>query len=98
MESFVGPCPDGLEVCHNDGNPENNKLSNLRYGTQSSNQIDRIMHGGNPLVKLKPEQIPVILERLARGEKGYKLASEYNVSPATISMIRNKRTWFYVRS
>lgn len=44
MLAFVGPCPEGMEVCHNDGNPENNHLSNLRYGTRSDNVQDMIRH------------------------------------------------------
>lgn len=93
IEAFVGPCPKGLEVCHKDGNPANNVLSNLRYGTPRSNQIDRLKHKGNPLVKLTPEKVSTIRNRLLSGEKGYKLAKEYNVSPATISMIRNEKIW-----
>lgn len=45
MLAFHGPCPDGMEVCHNDGNHLNNKLSNLRYDTRSNNQYDRVKHG-----------------------------------------------------
>ncbi len=33
METFIGPCPIGMEICHNDGNPANNNLDNLRYDT-----------------------------------------------------------------
>lgn len=44
MAAFVGPCPDGIEVCHNNGNPADNRLSNLRYGTHSENQLDQVKH------------------------------------------------------
>lgn len=40
MLTFVGPCPVGLEVCHNDGDPANDSLDNLRYDTHRANQID----------------------------------------------------------
>jgi hypothetical protein len=30
-ESFFGPCHVNREVCHNDGNPLNNRLENLRF-------------------------------------------------------------------
>lgn len=43
--AFVGARPDGMQVAHNDGNPLNNKLNNLRYATASSNQMDRVIHG-----------------------------------------------------
>ena len=44
-EAFVGPRPEGLEVCHGDGDPSNNRVSNLRYGTASENWADRKLHG-----------------------------------------------------
>ena len=45
LEAFVGPRPEKQEVRHLDGNPENNHLSNLRYGTRSENMYDRVRHG-----------------------------------------------------
>lgn len=45
MAAFVGPCPDGMEVCHNNGVPNDNRLTNLRYDTASSNHLDRVKHG-----------------------------------------------------
>lgn len=48
LESFVGPCPDGMEACHRDGVPTNNHLGNLRWGTPVSNMQDRLRHGNNP--------------------------------------------------
>ena len=43
--AFLGPCPDGLEVCHNDGNPSNDHVENLRYDTHKSNMQDAIEQG-----------------------------------------------------
>lgn len=43
--AFIGPIPDGLEVCHNDGNKLNCNKNNLRYDTHSANLLDRINHG-----------------------------------------------------
>lgn len=45
MWAFVGPQPKGIVVCHNDGNPGNNRIENLRYDTQSENLRDRTTHG-----------------------------------------------------
>lgn len=47
-ETFLGPRPDGLEVCHNNGDASDNRLANLRYDTHSANQSDQIAHGTNP--------------------------------------------------
>jgi hypothetical protein len=40
MLTFVGECPEGLEVCHNVANVNNNRLDNLRYDTRISNRAD----------------------------------------------------------
>lgn len=45
MLAFVGPCPEGMEVCHNDGNSHNNHLANLRYDTRSNNVLDNVRAG-----------------------------------------------------
>ena len=44
LVAFVGPCPKGMECRHLDGNPENNHLSNLCWGTKSENRIDLLKH------------------------------------------------------
>jgi hypothetical protein len=45
LEAFRGLCPAGMEGCHNDGHPENNALSNLRWDTRSNNLLDSVTHG-----------------------------------------------------
>lgn len=45
LEAFVGPCPEGMEGCHGDGDPTNNSLGNLRWDTATSNQLDKVRHG-----------------------------------------------------
>jgi hypothetical protein len=44
LEAFVGPMPDGKEGCHNDGNPANNHVSNLRWDTRAGNMQDAVKH------------------------------------------------------
>lgn len=48
--AFVGPRPQGLVTRHLDGNPLNNALSNLKYGTESENLADSRRHGTRPPV------------------------------------------------
>jgi hypothetical protein len=43
--AFLGPLPDGLDTCHNDGDRANSRLSNLRYDTRSGNLLDSVKHG-----------------------------------------------------
>lgn len=44
-EAFLGPRPEGADVCHMDGDPGNNAVSNLCYGTRSDNMQHSIEHG-----------------------------------------------------
>lgn len=47
LEAFVGPRPAGLETRHLNGDPSDNRLANLTYGTPSENQRDRVRHGNH---------------------------------------------------
>lgn len=71
--SFDGPTPDGLQVLHNDGNPANNRLDNLRFGTPSENMLDKERHGTNH--NRNREHCP----------RGHKLISP-NLQPAKLKM------------
>lgn len=44
-ESFLGPRPEGMEVCHDNGARADNRIQNLRYGTASENTFDTVKHG-----------------------------------------------------
>jgi hypothetical protein len=48
MEAFEGPRPEGLEVCHRNGDGSDNRKANLYYGTSSDNRRDRVAHGTDP--------------------------------------------------
>jgi hypothetical protein len=43
--AFVGPAPDKHECCHSNGDPADNRLENLRWGTRSENIKDAVRHG-----------------------------------------------------
>lgn len=45
LTAFIGPCPEGHVACHRDGNPANNVVSNLYWGTPSENQLDNVRLG-----------------------------------------------------
>lgn len=49
--AFLGPCPEGQEVRHIDGDPTNNCLDNLAYGTKSENIRDQLRHGTHSEVR-----------------------------------------------
>jgi len=45
LQSFVSPRPDGMDACHEDGDPLNNVVTNLRWDTRSGNMQDALRHG-----------------------------------------------------
>lgn len=52
LETFIGPCPDGHEGCHNNGNKYDNRLCNLRWDTHKNNIKDAVKAGAwsrNPI-------------------------------------------------
>ena len=96
MEAFVGIRPQGMECCHNDGNPQNNHLSNLRWDTPKNNHADKVKHGTTNrgeqcgTAKLTLEQVRAIRQddRLQR-----IIAVEYGVRDNTISRIKSGKRW-----
>ena len=45
LTAFVGACPPGMEACHRNDVPDDNRLVNLRWGTRSENQRDSVRNG-----------------------------------------------------
>lgn len=100
-EAFIGPCPDGCEVSHKDGNSHNNHVSNLEYCTHLENERMKQQHGTthekekNPMAKLTNEQVEYIRKQLQGAKKGTarKLALQFGVSEAAISNIKHGKVW-----
>lgn len=44
-EAFHGPRPVGQDVRHLDGDKVRNTVDNLRYGSRSENELDKVRHG-----------------------------------------------------
>lgn len=103
LESFVGPCPKGMQGCHNDGNPRNNCLDNLRWDTPKNNQKDRERHGRtrrgheSGRAKLTEEDIPIIRHLKGGKRSMHKVGKLFGVDVATIRDIWIGRTWRHVK-
>ena len=99
LETFVGPCPPGMEACHNDGDPLNNRLDNLRWDTHTANFADAIRHGTSNqgerhgMAKLTADQV-----RAIRKESGTQreIAKKYGVSQRAIYGIKSRRDWAWL--
>jgi len=102
LETFVSLCPNNFQARHLDGNPSNNKLSNLAWGTAQDNANDRTLHNHNcpgeknGNSKLKRNQV-IIIKKLLKSKHTHKqIALKYNVSETTISNIDRKVTWKHI--
>lgn len=100
MLAFVGPRPEGYEVCHNNGDASDNRLSNLRYDTHQENSNDTVRHGRSPKgIKngqnvLTPAQVVEIVDMWETGKfRQREIAARYGISRLTVSSIANGYTW-----
>lgn len=97
LETFVGPCPPGMEACHfPDRNPANNAANNLRWDTHKNNLADRIIHGTLLLgdkhhqTKIPDASIPKVLKMLADGVPIKDVATTFGVTFQRIHQIQRK--------
>lgn len=88
--AFKGERPSWLESRHLDGDPGNNRLSNLEYSTRSRNTQDRKWHNGSTTQKLTPAAVLDILGNLSVGVSGVYLAKKHGVHSSTIYGIKNR--------
>ncbi len=102
LESFIGPCPIGMEACHWDGNRLNNQLGNLRWGTPKNNAADRVRHGTivvgsrNGSAKLVESNIETIGRLRDDGFSYAAIADLFDVSGEAIRSAHNGRSWRHV--
>lgn len=88
--TFVGDCPAGMQACHNDGNPLNNCVDNLRWDTLAANQADRRKHGtaftraNHPLTKLRPADVKLVIQLRESGWTQQRIADRLSVSRRAI--------------
>lgn len=93
LEAFVGPRPEGFDSCHNDGNPANNHLDNLRWADRRTNLSDKISHGTAPVgtrsnfARISTESVNEIKAARGAGERVAVLAARYGVSAAQVYRI-----------
>lgn len=97
--AFVGPCPDGMECAHKDGNPGNNHINNLAWKTHKENEADKKTHGtwmhGNrhPQSVVTAEQAIEAHRRCAAGEPRIRVAESMGVTATVVEFIARGTTW-----
>jgi hypothetical protein len=99
---FVGPCPAGMQACHNDGVKTNNQLSNLRWDTSKGNHADKKHHGTrlfgekHPRARLTDDTVRALLSDAKNGINKPALALKYEVSYNVVAKIIANKTWQHI--
>lgn len=92
LAAFVGPCPDGYEVNHRNGNKADNRLVNLEYRTPPENSqhaVDtglRVYARGDAHHRTRyPEALVTEWRRRhAAGQDAASIARAYGVDPVRV--------------
>jgi hypothetical protein len=102
LEVFVGSCPEGMEACHRNDIPEDNRLKNLRWGTKLDNHNDRRLNDMIPMgtrhykARLNESDVKMIRYRRERGDLLDDIAGDFGVTKQCVLAIFKRRIWKHV--
>ncbi len=100
--AFIGPCPEGLECAHLDGNRANARASNLKWVTHSENLAHCADHGTrtegerSPHAKLTNSAVQEIRARYATGENREALAAKFGIKRRALYDAATGGSWRHV--
>lgn len=85
--AFNGDKPQGHEACHVDGDKQNNRPTNLRWGTSKENAADRARHGRLIVPRGSRLDVTAAQVRALRGQglSVNAIAKSLSVSWATVN-------------
>lgn len=106
LEAFVGPRPDGMQCCHNNGDKSDNRLVNLRWDTPLSNSRDKHRHGTTSRGEhrwnsvLTEELLRAMMEEYIPHSKRHgaaALARKYGLKYSTVSKALSGINWKHLK-
>lgn len=99
LKAFIGLPPAGMQACHNDGDPANNRLENLRWDTCKSNAADKVRHGttlvgeNHPNAILSEELVAEICRLRMSGMKQIQIGKQVGCSQTIVSAVLLGKIW-----
>jgi hypothetical protein len=102
LSAFKGPRPDGLEACHENGKPADDRADNLRWDTHQANSSDKAAHGtqqrGSLMynAKINEDIAREIKILLAAGVPKLRIARKLGISRWAVDNISRGRAWKHV--
>ena len=101
-EAFNGPCPEGKECRHHDGNRLNLNRENLSWATHKENCSDRSKHGTQvkgekaTFAKVTEKDVLWIREKDKEGWSSSEIAKRLPITPRAVRFIRDRETWKHI--
>lgn len=99
LETFRKKKNISHQVRHLDGDKKNNALTNLKWGTPSENQRDRVKHGTSQIGisrkhnrRLTKKEITKIRTMFSISKNRTEVSRKMNLSRTTVSDVINQRT------
>jgi hypothetical protein len=108
--TFVGHPEENQECRHLDGNPLNNNLSNLKWGSRSDNTLDSVKHGtfigrssiDIELVKVIKQRITISSFNRRKGRSGIEtyqqIADSFGVKRSIVANIASGAAWKHIKA
>jgi len=100
--AFLGDRPSHIQACHNNSNPDDNRLSNIRWDTALGNFHDRIANetdtagSKNGRAKITETDIATIFELRSQGMLQREIGERVGLSQCSVSAILSGERWAHV--
>ncbi len=103
MRAFFGPCPEGMQVNHIDGNKLNNALHNLEYVTIHQNVMHAIEVLGkhkrgenNGRARLTESDIREIRRLASEKVTHREIGLRFGIGPKYVNRITSRHLWRHI--
>ena len=102
--TFLGPTPEGMQICHNNGTKTDCRLENLRFDTVSANHMDKVVHGTSNRgtnqwkAKYTEEQVLHVKKLLNDGVKYKKISEITGVGYSSVKNIKYGNKWGWLKN
>ena len=96
-QAFLGPKPEGMLIRHLNGNPADNRLTNLAYGTYQENALDMHDHGTMTFAKMNPEMVVDARRRSSNGESYAFISRSMGINVSTVMAAVKMQNWKHIK-